>query len=244
MGTSILSSSCIHLIFSTTPFLILFSYFIYAAHSRPAVLLKLQQQEQEQQVDDDALAASQNADRSSSDDGLIPLMDMLQMTLVTLVCWAWFVSYLFIFVPNRRKLMKRYKKPKQLQKEEEDEEDILEIIGDVYYDRPKGILGRIMDKVLHTDLAYVTYKYPIAAGTGRGTGRLQQEEDHTANNNAMKRNKGQQTDVDGSIRFVEKKIRTYHPYHRENVAIWVLKGFPLSGQPKADIERDVASFER
>lgn len=226
MGT-VISTSCIHLMLSTTPFLILFSYFLYAAHERPTVLLKLQQQQQ-QQDDDDASVTS----RSTNGDGLIPLMDMLQMALVTLVCWAWFVSYLVIFVPNRRNLMKRYKnndqqqhQQKKKQHEQESDAQVLEVIGDVYYDRPKGILGRVMEKVLHTDLAYVTYKYPGAAA-------------------AVTRSKGQQSGVDGDVRFVEKKIRTYHPYHRENVTICVLKDYPLSGQPKSDIERDVASFQR
>lgn len=45
-------------------------------------------------------------------------------------------------------------------------------------------------------------------------------------------------------RIVEKKIHTYHPYHRENVSIAILHGFPLSGQPVADVERDMMSYQR
>ena len=45
------------------------------------------------------------------------------------------------------------------------------------------------------------------------------------------------------FRFVQKKIRTYHPYHRENVSVLILKDLPLSGQPKTDVERDIASFQ-
>ena len=75
-------------------------------------------------------------------------------------------------------------------------------------------LWRIVDKCSYTDTAYVTYRHP--------------------DGNAE----------DGSPRFVQKKIRTYHPYHREHVPILVLKDLPLSGQPKPDVERDIASFQR
>jgi len=74
-------------------------------------------------------------------------------------------------------------------------------------------IWKIIDRFYYTDLAYVTYKYPFEAPDGM------------------------------TPKYVEKKIRTYHPYHRENVAILVLDGLPLSGQPKADVERDLASFQ-
>ena len=48
----------------------------------------------------------------------------------------------------------------------------------------------------------------------------------------------------GDNRIVEKKFRTYYPYHREKVAIAILPEFPLSGQPLADVERDVISYQR
>jgi len=89
----------------------------------------------------------------------------------------------------------------------------IELVGNVYYDRPRGIFCKLIDKCSYTDIAYVTYRHPEG--------------------NAE----------DGSIRYVEKKIRTYHPYHRENVSVLVLKDLPLSGQPKMDVERDVASFQ-
>ena len=45
-------------------------------------------------------------------------------------------------------------------------------------------------------------------------------------------------------KFVQKRIRTYHPYHQERVAVTLLPGFPLSGLPHADIERDVLCYQR
>lgn len=75
-------------------------------------------------------------------------------------------------------------------------------------------IWKILDRFCYTDLAYVTYKHP--------------------DGNAE----------DGSVRFVEKRIRTYHPYHREIVSVLVLKDLPLSGQEMKDVERDVASFQR
>ncbi len=48
----------------------------------------------------------------------------------------------------------------------------------------------------------------------------------------------------GSGKFVQKKIRTYHAYHREKVAVVLLPGFPLSGQPLADVERDILCYQR
>lgn len=94
-----------------------------------------------------------------------------------------------------------------------EEDNVLTVIGDVYHERPKNYCCKCIGTMSYTDLAYVTYKHP--------EGNFE----------------------DGSARFVQKKIRTYHPYHRENVPILVLKDFPLSGQPKADVERDIASFQ-
>ena len=50
--------------------------------------------------------------------------------------------------------------------------------------------------------------------------------------------------VPTTTQYVTKRVRTYHPYHRENVAILLLPNLPLSGQPKADVERDVATYHR
>mmetsp|Transcript_17101 Transcript_17101/g.20880 ORF Transcript_17101/g.20880 Transcript_17101/m.20880 type:complete len:295 (-) Transcript_17101:150-1034(-) len=47
----------------------------------------------------------------------------------------------------------------------------------------------------------------------------------------------------GEKMTIEKKIRTYHPYHREKVSILVLPHLPFSGQPLADVERDMMSYQ-
>jgi hypothetical protein len=44
--------------------------------------------------------------------------------------------------------------------------------------------------------------------------------------------------------MVEKKVRTYHLYHREKVSVKIISGFPFSGQPSADVEKDVISYKR
>jgi hypothetical protein len=47
---------------------------------------------------------------------------------------------------------------------------------------------------------------------------------------------------DESEMFVQKHIRTYHPYHRENISVIYFANEPLSGLSKDDVERDVGSF--
>jgi hypothetical protein len=102
-----------------------------------------------------------------------------------------------------------------------------------------------MDKFSNTDVVYIIYKYPEDAGIAGGNkmSRLQYQ-CHQQQVQDMNAALDSNTTNNNHVRFVEKKISTYHPYHRENVAIWVLKGYPLSGQPKSDVERDVASFQR
>lgn len=184
-----MGSSTLHIVISTSPFLVLFSYFLYASYTRPKELY--------------------NAAVNGEDVVIIPLVDMLHTTLISLVCWACLAVYTGIYVRRRRRLMKNYAAKNS---QDGELENSIVITGDVYYNRPTG-LWRILDKCSYTDTAYVTYRHP--------------------DGNAE----------DGSPRFVQKKIRTYHPYHREHVPILVLKDLPLSGQPKLDVERDIASFQ-
>ncbi len=62
---------------------------------------------------------------------------------------------------------------------------------------------------------------------------------------------GRQTDIayvtytiPDDHRIIEKKVRTYHFYHREKVTIVVLPDFPFSGQPLEDVKRDLNSYQR
>ncbi len=146
---------------------------------------------------------------------VIPLSDMLHTMLGMILFYAFLTVYLAFIVKRRRKLMMRYD---ARDSRGEERIGVKTVIGNVLYDRPKHI-WKIIDRFYYTDLAYVTYKYPFES--------------------AHENDEGERT-----LKYVEKKIRTYHPYHRENVAILVLDGLPLSGQPKADVERDLASFQR
>jgi len=169
---------------------------LYAAYNRPNLLQN----------------AANNIDEED-EISIIPLMDMLHTTLITSTIWVWFAVYTGISVRKRRRLMKSYFANANANANAS-QEGAIELVGNVYYDRPRGIFCKLIDKCSYTDIAYVTYRHPEG--------------------NAE----------DGSIRYVEKKIRTYHPYHRENVSVLVLEDLPLSGQPNMDIERDVASFQR
>lgn len=160
---------------------------------------------------------------------LIPLMDYLRTIVGMLMFWSFITVYMAVFVPKRRQLMKRYLKidddgntgtststagdTSKTDSGNANGLGVKSIIGNVWYDRPRGCFWKMMDKFYYTDLAYVTYKHP----------------------------EGDQSDQEAL--YVEKKIRTYHPYHRENVEVLVLDGNPLSGQPRTDVERDVASFK-
>ena len=176
-------SSVLHLFLSTTPFLVLFLYFLYGALKRPQVMADLYE----------------NGDVDEEPPTLISLDAMLDTFLATLVLWSSLAVYVIVFVKKRRKLMERYTK---------EGAGVAQVIGDVFYDRPSGCGGRICNNLHHTDIAYVTYPFPK------------------------------------DNRIVQKKIRTYHQHHREKVTVLVLPGLPLSGQPSADVERDVMSYQR
>lgn len=101
---------------------------------------------------------------------------------------------------------------------------VTQVIGNVYYEHPKGC-AKICNRMHRTDIAYVTYPYPNQTNM---------------NDNDNERN------VNMGIydnKIVQKKIRTYHQYHREKVGVLILPNKPLSGQPLADVERDVLSFQ-
>uniref|UniRef100_A0A7S3VBZ3 Uncharacterized protein n=1 Tax=Chaetoceros debilis TaxID=122233 RepID=A0A7S3VBZ3_9STRA len=198
-------SSIVHAYLSTTPFAILFIYFLISANRRPAVL--------------------RDAIDNDEEINLIPLSDMLHTILGMLVFYSFLVIYLSFFVKRRRALMKKFNKT---------DGSVISVIGNVLYDRPKGC-WKWIDKLYHTDLAYVTYKYPTDA-------EMDTDGNDNGNGNGPLTGCVASESADLSEKFVEKKIRTYLPYHRENVAVLVLKGMPLSGQPKQDVERDLASF--
>lgn len=205
-------TSTVHLFLSTVPFLALFIYFLIAAHNRPYVLLEALKNNIYYYNNNKYYYDNNRIEEVS----LIPLTDMLIAMLGMLLFFFFLMIYLWFFVKRRRRLMKSYINNTTTG----GDGDVQTVIGNVYYDKPKSCLGKIVDSFSYTDLAYVSYTYPpstVVANAGN-------EQQHNQ-------------------QYVEKKIRTYHPYHRENVAILILNGMPLSGQPKSDVERDVASFQ-
>ncbi len=175
------SLSVTYLFLSTTPLLLVFLYFIHISLQRPQVIAM------QYELDDDVDIPP-----------LITLDSILNTFLSTLVLWTSLYVYLKIFVGKRRSLIQTYAS---------EESGTTRVVGDVYYDQPKGC-SKIINRMNRTDLAYVTYPHM---------------DDDT---------------------FVQKKIRTYHPYHREKVAVVLLPGLPLSGLPLEDINRDLLCYQR
>lgn len=198
-------SSTVHLVLSTTPFLLLFLYFTYSAYNRPNIIF---------QRDDD----------EGDINPLIPLTDMLLIILGNLLLWSFLFVYLAFFVRRRRRLMKSYLRGlpghkfhhlnsnNDLTVSPTDASGKTQFItktttGYVYYHHPKSWLGRLCNSFTYTDKAYLVYRHPDESGM-----------------------------------FVQKHIRTYHPYHRENVSVIYLANEPLSGLSKDDVDRDVGSY--
>lgn len=176
-----------HLFLSTTPFLILFSYFLYVAYERPSF--------------------NPNA---GDDQAIIPLLDMLLSFLSMFVLWAILTVYLSFFIQKRRDLITQYGNV------ESSGGNVKTVLGDVYYERPNNFFTTLFGRCIrgYTDYAYVIYPYPTPSSNFHHV----------------------------EPTFVEKKIRTYHLHHREKVSVLLLPGLPLSGQPKSDIKRDLATY--
>jgi len=107
---------------------------------------------------------------------------------------------------------------------------VTQVIGDVYYEHPIGCCAKTCNKMHRTDIAYVTYPYPYAC-------------EHSSSNPNTTTTITTNGDDTSNSMMVQKKIRTYHEYHREKVAVLILPNKPLSGQPLADVERDVLSYQ-
>uniref|UniRef100_A0A7S4T4K9 Uncharacterized protein n=1 Tax=Ditylum brightwellii TaxID=49249 RepID=A0A7S4T4K9_9STRA len=98
-------------------------------------------------------------------------------------------------------------------------EEGVQVLGDVYYDNPrKKCCFSRLTQCFFADYATVIYSHPDPS-------RLPVS------------NAGDQW-------IVQKRVRTYQLFHRERISIVVLPELPLSGQPKADIEIDVASYRQ
>mmetsp|Transcript_20954 Transcript_20954/g.30695 ORF Transcript_20954/g.30695 Transcript_20954/m.30695 type:complete len:332 (-) Transcript_20954:1131-2126(-) len=155
---------------------------------------------------------------------LFPLMDYLRAVMGTIVFWSFLTIYLAVFVRKRRQLMKRYLAEGGSTGSTSIAAEGLDNGGGGRTQKVHSVIGNVCYDRPRSFLSKCTDKFSytdLAYVT-------------------YKHPEGEQGD---EAIFVEKKIRTYHPYHRENVAILVLDGHALSGQPKADVERDVASFQ-
>lgn len=236
-------SSVVHLFLSTVPFLILSIYFIYLALIRPEVIAEHYKVDYyENDVEDD------------DPDILISLDSMLDTFLFTLVLWTSLAVYVIFFVSRRRRLMKSFVKKKPINSSDNNETEVpFQVVGDVFYDHPKNWIAKLLNKMHQTDIAYVTYPFHDAnRGHNDSTSpanKLQEnyrqkqifgfknkKKNSYSNNNVV-------DDDEYDPKLVQKKIRTYHPYHREKVAIVILPGHPFSGQPLADVDRDLSSYE-
>jgi len=208
-------SSVLHFFLTSTPFLIVLGYFLYCAHKRPSLPIY--------NTDDyfayEELYASQAR--------MIKLTDMLVTFLIVFIFWTTMAVYLAIFVPKRRKLMERYTQT-----------NVISVLGNVLFDYPKTCIGKIRMKYSNADYAHVVYDYPLMMNDDAKhynkleNNRHNDSDPHMNNNNLP---------ADTQL-TVEKYIRTYHPYHRENITILILPDYPLSGQPKADVEKDVSTY--
>lgn len=163
--------------------------------------------------------ANPNDDRYAKD--RIRLMDILYTYLATLILFVSLAVYLLWFVGKRRKLSKRY-----------DREAIV-ILGNVEYD--ESYYNNNNANCLAKFMSWLANGFTLGNNYGKVIYDLDRVASHPACDYEEKRGKN----LTGTI---EKKVRVYYRYPREQVSILVLPGYPYSGQPKIDMEADWASF--
>lgn len=215
------SGSILQFLLMTVPLLCVYLYFLFLAYERPSIA---------------------NPDNPRYADDRIRLMDILYTFLATLSLFSCLAVYMLWFVPKRRGLSTRY------------ETDGIIVLGDVdytesYYDRNKivadtdgggGMAGRAMRAVRNSCLQL--------RGWASNGFALRNNYAHVVYDLARVANHPACTYEDRKGRALEgiitKKVRVYHRYPREQVSILVLPKYPYSGQPKADMEADWASFTK
>lgn len=221
----------IHLFLTTSPFFLLLTYFLFDAHQRPNIQLyqlnEIYDDQIQQEVEEYGIPA-------------IALTDMFLSFLLTMMLWAILAVYVKFFVGRRHRLMEQYKGGK--------EKGVISVLGNVLYDQPVGRCSNLRLKCHNDDYAYVTYEYPTD-DNAKPKEQPQQPPAHFTTTDLKATtevgyytNLNVESDTNTPKLIVEKKIRTYYPYHRERITILLLPDLPLSGQPQADIERDLASY--
>ena len=208
----------IHHFLTTSPFLLLFSYFIVSANRRPNLpiyhLDEINDDELRQEIEKYGMPA-------------IALGDMLISFLLTLMLLVILMVYLQFFNGRRHELMERYKIGET--------GGVISVLGNVLYNRPLGCCATLRGK--NEDYAYVTYRYPYHTTKTEPMTEKLKSVSGTFNHDADDKYD------DNTKLVVEKIVRTYHPYDRESINILLLPGLPLSGQPLADIDRDLSSYQ-
>lgn len=214
------SGSILQFLLMTVPLLCVYLYFLFLAYERPSIA---------------------DPDNPKFAEDRIRLMDILYTFLATLILFSSLVVYMLWFVRERRSLSKRYEK-----------EGVI-ILGDVrytesYYDLTKledsdatGFfvkVYRVMKNFCFIFTAWIANGLTLRNNYGYVVYDLERVANHPACDYEA-RNKG--TQLSG---IITKKVRVYHRYPREQVSILVLPKYPNSGQPKADMEADWASFSK
>jgi len=214
---------------ATLPILILLIYFVIAATRMlnfPIYNLRMYKYATRQQIladfHDNILA-----------DGLLAIPDMLYIFFCVFLGSLTLLVYVVFFIPMRRKLMRRYlaKKPiaakdyrwnkKSVGNDDSSKDCLISVLGNVAYYPPSGFFYRFFARCYHADYAILTYEYPKHLLSG----------------------KNDDPDKDSTKYMVEKRIRTFHPYHRERITVVLLSPqLLLSGLPLSDIQHDVATF--
>lgn len=221
-----MNASTAHLALSTTPVLILLSYFLYLAHKRP----NLARYNLEDDVDDGQIVAAYA-------DPLIAMIEMFYVFLSAVVFWVWMFVYLLVFIPKRRKLVQTYL-----------DKNVKSILGDVSFEKYySSRFKRLFDSILRSEYAYVTYtlekdmcieeefvdkNFFESWKFGGQIDETNDEEDRPYINADESQN------ITGAV--VQRKIRTFFPFDREKVTILVHKNKPRSGIPRLDVEKDVS----
>jgi len=149
----------------------------------------------------------------ASDGPVLELGSILDAFLGFFFCWSCALVYVAVFIPKRRLLVDEYVTRGLI------------VLGDVKYSPRRGWRYLCTSwKRFAAEYAVVTYRHGTALKvTGGGSGG------------------GSGATSEGRW-VVSKLVRTFHPYSRENVALWVIPGRPMSAQPKADVEHDFATF--
>jgi len=255
--------SLVQFLIATLPILVLLLYFLIAAHRRlslPIYNLSSYTYKTRQQIltdfHDNILA-----------DGLLALPDMMYIYWMVFLGSSSLFAYMVYFIPSRRHLMMRYlakkpisatlyqqqqqqqqqqqekdtmknnKKTKNEQQEEEGGDCLISLLGNVAYYPPTGFFYKYLARCYHADYAILTYEYPqhllstssASPAQGGGSQEKEQEENNTNHTRHM----------------VEKRIRTFHPYHREKITVVLLSPTLLkSGLPLSDVQHDVATFTK